>query len=71
MLKKHTRRITVDLKGESVQDLAELARSLGLTAVAVIRRAVRLLKLIQTTHEEGGKVQIVSKNGETTNVEVL
>ena len=52
----------------SVQDLADLERQLGLTAVAVLRRGIRL---VQNTHAEGGKVQIVAKDGATPWVEVL
>lgn len=71
MTKRTRRRITVDLKGESVQDLDDLERILGLTAVAVIRRGLRLVKILHENQEKGGSVLLTDGNGKVRGLEVI
>lgn len=71
MAKRTRRRITVDLKGDSVQDLADLERVLGLTAVAVIRRGLRLVKILHENEESGGSTLLTDGTGNHRRLEVL
>ncbi len=71
MTKKCKRRITVDLKGESVQDLAYLERVLGMTAVAVLRRGLKLVKILHENTEKGGSTLLTDSQGSSRRLELF
>jgi hypothetical protein len=64
-------KVTVNLTQEDVDELRRQAAVDDITMTDAIRRAIAIGKLVSTAADNGEKVLIRSRNGETRQIELL
>jgi hypothetical protein len=68
---KPTRKVTVNLTEDDVDELHRQADEDGITMTDAIRRSIALSKLVTRATHSGGKVLIQGNGGDTRQIELL
>jgi hypothetical protein len=66
-----TRKVTVNLTEDDVDELHRQADEDGITMTDAIRRSIALSKLVTRATQSGDKVLIRSNSGDTRQIELL
>jgi hypothetical protein len=64
-------KVTVNLTQDDVDELRRQAAENGITMTDAIRRSIAIGKLVTTAAENGEKVLIRSRNGDTRQIEIV
>ena len=64
-------KVTVNLTQDDVDELRRQAAEDGITMTDAIRRSIAIGKLVTTAAENGEKVLIRSRNGDTRQIEIV
>jgi hypothetical protein len=68
---KRTRKVTVNLTEDDVEELRRQADEDNITMTDAIRRSIAVSKLVTTADHNGEKVLIRSRSGDTRQIELL
>lgn len=59
-------KLIVDLPLEDIQRLEKLAKSINSNRVTALVRSIRLLRILYAAEERGGRIEIIQKNGDVS-----